>query len=238
LKSLGFSPWKIGVLLSQMQLMRLFGPYFLGAFSYRLGRRISIVHMTSFMSLPIFSCLLFAHRFESLLFLLALHSFFWVAALPLVETLTSEHLQERATEYGRIRLWGSIGFISAVMGLGALLDHFPASLALWACFFLLVGIFLSALTIPDSSARALSDEKLPLASILLSPRVVTFFAAAFAMTAAHGPLNVFYSIFLTAHGYGALEVGALWALGVLAEIVLFSSCRSLRGGIDCARFCY
>ncbi|MDR1163886.1 MAG: MFS transporter [Candidatus Accumulibacter sp.] len=221
LKSLGFSPWRIGVLLSQMQLMRLFGPYFWGALSDRIGRRISIVRTTGFLSLPIFSCLLFARSFESLLFLLALHSFFWVAALPLVETLTFEHLRERAADYGKVRLWGSVGFIAAVMSLGGLLDRFPASSALWACLLPLAGIFLSALTIPDSPARPVIDAALPVADILRRPRVVAFFAAVFAMTAAHGPLNVFYSIFLAAHGYGAVEIGALWTLGVLAEIAFF-----------------
>jgi PPP family 3-phenylpropionic acid transporter len=64
-------------------------------------------------------------------------------------------------------------------------------------------------------------EAAPIAVILRRPRVAAFFAAAFAMTAAHGPLNIFYSIFLTSRGYCAFAAGALWALGVVAEIVLF-----------------
>ena len=41
------------------------------------------------------------------------------------------------------------------------------------------------------------------------------------MTAAHGALNIFYTLFLDAHGVSKSVVGALWTLGVLAEIGVF-----------------
>ena len=41
------------------------------------------------------------------------------------------------------------------------------------------------------------------------------------MSAAHGALYVFYSIHLADNGYSKAEVGGLWSLGVLAEIVVF-----------------
>jgi hypothetical protein len=56
---------------------------------------------------------------------MAVLAFFWSAALPLVETLTFDHLREERGRYSRIRLWGSIGFIVAVMGTGAVLDRLP-----------------------------------------------------------------------------------------------------------------
>ncbi|HBZ90828.1 MAG TPA: MFS transporter, partial [Gammaproteobacteria bacterium] len=37
----------------------------------------------------------------------------------------------------------------------------------------------------------------------------------------HGPLNVFFTLYVQAHGYTAFEAGQLWALGVFAEVVLF-----------------
>ena len=41
------------------------------------------------------------------------------------------------------------------------------------------------------------------------------------MAAAHGVLNIFYSIFLSDHGYSKSVVGGLWSIAVLAEIVVF-----------------
>ena len=41
------------------------------------------------------------------------------------------------------------------------------------------------------------------------------------MSAAHGALNIFYSIFLSDHGFSKAVVGSLWSMGVVAEIVVF-----------------
>jgi PPP family 3-phenylpropionic acid transporter len=41
------------------------------------------------------------------------------------------------------------------------------------------------------------------------------------MAVSHGPFHTFYSIWLVDHGYSKGGVGALWALGVLAEIIVF-----------------
>nr|MBP8163156.1 MFS transporter [Propionivibrio sp.] len=43
LQSRSFSAWDIGLLMSQMQLMRLFGPYVWGALADRLGKRLFVI---------------------------------------------------------------------------------------------------------------------------------------------------------------------------------------------------
>ncbi|MEI7612028.1 MAG: MFS transporter [Betaproteobacteria bacterium] len=222
LQSLSFSAWDIGVLLSQMQLMRLVGPYCWGVLSDRLGQRVKIIRLTGLVTLLVFSGLFFAHSFTALLVALAIHSFFWVATLPLVETLTFEHLRENPARYSRIRLWGSVGFVVAVLGTGVLLDYFPIVSLLWVSVAILAGIALCSLLIPEAPVRPhLDDDPLPIADILRQTHVKAFFVACFLMTAAHGALNIFYSIFLSGHGYSKAVVGGLWSLGVLAEIVVF-----------------
>ena len=59
LQSLSFSAWDIGVLMSQMQLMRLFGPYLWGVLSDRLGHRVVIIRLTGFVTLIVFSALFY-----------------------------------------------------------------------------------------------------------------------------------------------------------------------------------
>ena len=130
LQSLSFSAWDIGLLMSQMQLMRLVGPYLWGALADHLQRRVAIVRLAALVSLIGFSTFFFVRSFEALLLAMALLAFFWSGALPLVETLTFDHLRDQSARYSRIRLWGSIGFIAAVLGTGALLDHLSLKLIL------------------------------------------------------------------------------------------------------------
>ena len=228
LQSLSFSAWDIGLLMSQMQVMRILGPYFWGALADRLGQRLTIIRTTSVLTLLIFPAFFFTTRFASLFVVLAVLSFFWVAALPLVEALAFDHLRDQPSGYGRIRIWGSLGFIAAVLLIGALLDHFGLDSLLWAILLLLAGTVLHAFLLPEAAPMKRQEEALrPIGEILRQPHVCALLAACFFMTAAHGALNIFYSIFLAGHGYSKFAVGGLWSLGVLAEILVFFFMTSL-----------
>lgn len=221
LQSLSFSAWDIGLLMSQMQLMRLVGPYLWGWLADRGCKRMLIVRLAGAISLAGFLAFFWFDRLGSMLVAMAILAFFWSAALPLVETLTFDHLQEQPGRYSSIRLWGSVGFIVTVLGTGALLDWVPVVGVLWVCTLILVGILLFSLVVPEAPPRVHPGLQASVASILAQPRVRALLAACFAMSAAHGALYIFYSIHLADHGYSKAEVGGLWALGVVAEILLF-----------------
>src|SRR5574343_252789 len=221
LQSLNFSAWDIGLLMSQMQLMRLFGPNLWGWVADHFGHRMTIIRLAGGIGLAGFTAFFWLDKLPGMLVAMAVLAFFWSAALPLVEMLTFDHLREEFGRYSRIRLWGSIGFIVAVMLTGALLDIAPPVAVLWACWMILLGILLYALILPEAPPKPHSRNAPPIADILRQPKVMALMAACFAMSAAHGAFYVFYSIHLDAHGYPKTEVGLLWSLGVLAEIVVF-----------------
>jgi PPP family 3-phenylpropionic acid transporter len=148
-------------------------------------------------------------------------AFFWSAALPLIEALTFSHLGPQASRYGAIRLWGSLGFIVAVLGLGWLLERLPVSATLWVSLGMLFGILACAMVLPDKGHNRHEADRLPIADILRRREVKALFAACFFMAAAHGALYAFYSIHLVGRGYGPSMVGFLWTLGVVAEIIVF-----------------
>ena len=221
LQSLNFSAWDIGLLMSQMQLMRLFGPNLWGWLADRTGRRVAIVRLAGAISLAGFSAFFWLDRLAGMLVAMAFLAFFWSAALPLVETLTFDHLRDEKGHYSRIRVWGSIGFIAAVMGTGGILDLVPIDGVLWVCWGILLGILGLAMLVPEAPHPADHPDNPPITAILRQPRVRALLAACFAMSAAHGALYVFYSIHLADHAYSKTEVGVLWSLGVLAEIIVF-----------------
>lgn len=220
LQSLGLAAAAIATLMSLMQAMRLVAPNLWGWLAERLGRKAVVVRASALLSTAGFLIFFVARDFWTLFAAMAVMSFFWSAALPLVEALTLRHLEGRAEHYGRIRLWGSVGFIIAVLGTGAWLDRAPLDSLLWVILALLTGIVVCAWLLADAPVRAV-EVPMDLRSGLMRPEVVAFLAAGFFMSAAHGPFYVFYSIHLVDHGYDKLAVGALWSLGVVAEIVVF-----------------
>lgn len=221
LQSLGLSAWDIGLLMSQMQLMRLFGPNLWGWLADRHGHRLGMVRLAGLAGWLGFMSFFWFDRLASMLVAMAILAFFWSAALPLVETLTFDHLRERRGDYARIRLWGSVGFIVAVLGAGAVLDHVPPAGILWVCSGILAMLFALALTLPEATAQHAGAAAVSILPILRQGRVRALMAASFAMSAAHGPFYVFYSIHLAGHGYSNTGVGLLWSLGVVAEIIVF-----------------
>ncbi|NHC06174.1 MFS transporter [Azonexus fungiphilus] len=221
LQSLDFSAWDIGLLMSQMQLMRMFGPNLWGWLVDHFGHRVTVIRLAGAIGLAGFSAFFWLDRLPGMLVAMAVLALFWSAALPLVETLTFDHLREERGRYGNIRVWGSVGFIIAVMGTGALLDRVAPVGVLWVCALILAGILGCALVLPEAPQRPAGGDEAPIGRILRQPRVLALMGACFAMSAAHGGFYVFFSIHLSGNGYAKTAVGLLWSLGVLAEIGIF-----------------
>ena len=94
LQSLSFSAWDIGLLMSQMQLMRLFGPNLWGWLVDHFGHRLVVIRLAGAVGLAGFLAFFWLDRLPGMLVAMAVLALFWSAALPLVETLTFDHLRE------------------------------------------------------------------------------------------------------------------------------------------------
>ncbi len=221
LQSLHFAAFEIGVLMSLLQVMRIFAPNIWGHWADRLGRRIPIVQLAALGSTLAFCGVFFGHAFWWLFAVMAAMSFFWSASLPLVEATTLSHLGERIHRYGRIRLWGSVGFVLAVLGLGYAFDAVNIAWLPWAVLGFLAGTALFARWIPEAEIGVHAADHHPVSAILKQRPVWGLLLACFLMAAAHGPYYTFYSIYLVGAGYSKSQVGWLWAVGVICEIAVF-----------------
>lgn len=221
LKSLGFDAFDIGVLMSLLAVTRIFAPNIWGWLADRSGKRVAIVQMAAIASLFCFAGVFFGQSFWWMFAVMTGMSFFWSASLPLVEATTFSHLGERTDGYGRIRLWGSLGFIASVVSLGYALDLVSISWLPWMVFAMLAGVALFARFIPEAELLPHAHDHVSIWKLMRDPQVMVLIAACFLMSAAHGPYYSFYSIYLGEHGYSKSLIGWLWALGVICEIGIF-----------------
>src|SRR5712691_2572008 len=201
LKSLDFSASEIGVLMSLLLATRIFAPTLWGWLADRSGKRVGIVRVAAALSLASYFGVSFGVSFWWMFAVMALISFFWSASLPLVEATTLSHLGDSAASYGRVRLWGSFGFIVAVIGIGYVLDVAEVRILLWLVLGLMVGIVIFARHIPEAESVTHHTDRQPARQILKQPEVAALFAACFLMAAAHGPYYTFYSLYLVEHDY-------------------------------------
>ena len=221
LKSLHFDPIEIGILMSIQPVMRMIAPSIWGWLADHTGRSKDVVVMAATLSAVFYLGVFATTSFWGLFLVLALMSFFWTASMPLVEATTLTWLGKNTAHYGRLRSWGSIGFIVAVVGLGYAFDYIAIAWLLWAGLVCEIGILVFARQMPKTEVIAHHTDNQPIKQIVLQPRVLALFGACFLMSVAHGPYYTFFSIYLVEHGYAKSAVGGLWALGVICEIGVF-----------------
>ena len=220
---LGFSPARIGELIAIPMLMRCLAPNLWGWLGDHTGQRLLIVRLGALCTLVCFAGIFFSQSYGWLALIMATHAFFWHAVLPQFEVITLAHLREQAARYSQIRLWGSIGFIVAVVGLGLLfewlsLDAYPAALLV-----IMAGIVVSSFWVPNAQPvlRPSTLESEGFVRQLRRPGILAFYVCVGLMQLSNGPYYTFLTLHLEGVGYSRGAIGLFWALGVVAEILLF-----------------
>jgi PPP family 3-phenylpropionic acid transporter len=221
LRSLGFGEVQIGELVAIVMATKIVAPNLWGWIADHTGRRMAIVRLASLLAVVCFAGVLLGSGYWWLALVMAAFSFFWNASLPQFEATTMTHLGERVHRYSSIRLWGSLGFIVTVAGLGYVFDRAGIAYLPWVLLALFAGIWANSLLVPERAAGHLPLDHEPLRRVLARPEVGALLLATFLVQASHGPYYAFYSIYLEDHGYRANVIGELWAAGVVAEIGLF-----------------
>ena len=212
----GLGAAEIAFVLALPQLVRVFAPAAWGWIADRTGALRAIVVLACAANAACFALLPRAASLAAIAWLVGAASLLSAAALPLVEAITLGALAAQPGRYGPIRLWGSVGFIAAVLGGGAWLDRhpvetLPAALVAFSLASLAVAFALPAATGHASATGAWR----------ITPAAAALLAAGFCVSVGHGTLLAFLTLHLQRIGYSGTTIGLLWTLGVLAEIVVF-----------------
>jgi MFS transporter, PPP family, 3-phenylpropionic acid transporter len=227
LKHCGFNAGQIGEFSALIVGTRIISPNLVGYLADRTGKNLPIIRMTSLYTVLIFAYFLFPQNYFHLVLITAGFGLFWNASLPQFEAVTLFHLKDQTHRYSQIRLWGSVGFVIAVIGFGRFLDNHPVTQLPIIITVLLIGSWFTTLITPEAKPIKHVTATVGLLQILKKPEVLAFLAVNCLLQISHGPYYVFYSIYLNDNHYSSTIIGFLWALGVCAEIILFMSMRHL-----------
>ena len=215
------SATQIGILMSMMQVMRIFGPNLWGWVADYTRRRVLVLRITSVAAACVFAGMFWGESFAYFFTLLILLNLFTSAQGPLSEAQMLSTMRGDLTHYGRLRLWGSVGFIVAVMVAGQLLDTFGIGLMPAIALLLLLLVVFAAAWMREQPQEPHTQSAPSVLSLLRQREVFAFFVSTFLMVAAHAALYVYFSLYLAHIGYSKTVIGLMWSLGVIAEIVFF-----------------
>lgn len=238
-KSLGLSTLAIGAMSSLQAWTRLLAPYAWSWLADHSGQRVGLIRWAARGTLAAsFGLLLLAGLqawggappwltgVAAVAVLVALLFIANGGIVPLAEAALAQRLAVGSSidagRYGRIRVWGSLGFIAAVGLAGVLLQW----LDIFAFPLLVVALNIGLVAAANRLPRQIEHEALSAAAPtvwpqLRRPEVAWFLASVFFTVLAHVSVYAFLSLFLDSLGYGKSAVGALWAVSVACEVVFF-----------------
>jgi PPP family 3-phenylpropionic acid transporter len=217
----GMTAAEIGILMSLMQVMRIFGPNLWGWVADRQQQRVRVLRITALAASAAFCGIFAGQTFTQFLIVMIAVNAFTSAQVPLSEALMLSEMQGDLTHYGRLRLWGSVGFIAAAVLAGPLLDQYGIRTMLWIALGLLLLVLGASMRMREPVRMHAAQELQSALALLRRRDVAAFFASTFLMIAAHASLYVFYSLYLAQIGYSNTVIGLMWSLGVVVEIVFF-----------------
>jgi MFS transporter, PPP family, 3-phenylpropionic acid transporter len=226
LKEQGLTLIAISLMTAVQSATRLFAPYGWGALSDHTGERVKLLRYSATAALVASLGLWFDGGLWWLALVLLVMFTHTSSMMPMSEAAMA-HLVSRggafdARRYGRVRLWGSAGFLVTVFAAGAWFEafgmrHFPA----WTLL-TLGAVVASVWWLPDlKEAVPAHAEKLPVGPVLRQPVVRWLFASIFFHVMSHIAIYAFFSLYLDALGYSKTTIGLMWAVSVVVEIGWF-----------------
>lgn len=234
LKSLLPTSAQIGVLMALSPVSRFVFPAFWGLWADRLGHRRPLILFSLAGSAAAFALFLWAREFWSLAAVMFLYGFLLVPAIPLLEGLVQEEAEHRGFTYGRVRLWGSVGFIAFSLAFGRLLDHYPIRIILPGILGLTLLNLLPGLALPPGRPPGRHPRR-SLRRELGRWEVRLFLASTTLMQASHGAYYAYYSLHLDRQGFSRTAIGGLWTLAVAAEVVMLFGSGPLLASVGTPR---
>jgi PPP family 3-phenylpropionic acid transporter len=208
-----YTKLEVGVIYSSAPFMRFLLPFIFKYF-IKLDRRVYTISLL----LTAISAFLFLGTVENFILYFLASLLFGASmgvSLPFIETIALDRLSKE--DYGKVRLWGSIGFIAVALWLGKVLNsQYEALYYLLSMAFLtlIVGVVVVSY---DSQKEEIKEESDNLFSL---SKYWAFWVSIFLMQLSFGGFYNFFTIYELDHGV-SLEVASwLWTFGVVCEIFM------------------
>lgn len=212
LLELGYSTVEVGIIYAAAPFMRFLLPF---VFRHYLALSPKVYLLS--LLFTFIGTLLFINSVESFWGYLLANLLFGAAmgiSLPYIETIALASLSK--SHYGKVRLWGSLGFMGIALWLGKVLETPYEALYYLSAMAFLTLLFGALLTKYDTTSHESAQDD---ASFSLS-KYWAFWSSIFLMQVGFGGFYNFFTIYETSHGISLEMTSWMWSFGVICEIVM------------------
>jgi len=212
LLELGYSAIEVGIVYAAAPFMRFLLPFIFRHFVTLTFKIYLFALLMTFIG-----TLLFLGTVDDFWLYLTANMLFGASmgiSLPYVETIALASLSKN--RYGRVRLWGSLGFMGIALWLGKILQEPYEALYYLSAMAFLTLIFGGILIRHDTVDHPGTQDN---SSFSLS-KYWAFWLSVFLMQVGFGGFYNFFTIYETAHGVSLEMTSWMWSFGVICEIVM------------------
>ena len=196
----------------------------------RTGNARIILILLALGSLGTILALFWTTSFNAILLNALIFALFWTSIMPLTEAITMTGVRRDGLNYGRIRLWGSLAYIVASFAGGLIIQHYGPSSPLWLMLIAMIYVVVAGFLLPKPIGKGrVRKATLPPAirtsevlGLMKTRSFLIFLISASALQTTHAVYYLFATLHWQSLGYSGSTIGALWAVGVIAEILLFA----------------
>ncbi len=223
----GFNAQQIGFLLAILMATRIVAPNIWAIVADKTGMRGQLVKLGAACSAVAFLTFFYHGGFIYLAVSLFIYTFFWNAILAQLEVITLESLGENTGGYGRIRSFGSLGYLVFVVFMGFGISQWGTEILPFIGFGLFLGLLACSLALPNT--RVVIDKASDNQPLKIDKTIFWFLLSALLLQMSAGPFYGFFVLYLKQLGYIEFVAGVFVALGVVAEIIMFMFAPRLIG---------
>ncbi len=212
LLELGYSAMEVGIIYAAAPFMRFLLPF---VFRHFLALTFKVYLFA--LLLTFIGTLLFLSSIDNFWLYLSANLLFGASmgiSLPYVETIALASLSK--SHYGKVRLWGSLGFMGIALWLGKILQSPYQALYYLSAMAFFTLIFGGILVRHDTAEHTTVQDN---SSFSLS-KYWAFWLSVFLMQVGFGGFYNFFTIYETAHGISLEMTSWMWSFGVICEIFM------------------
>ena len=219
----------MGAIAATSPAMGLLGPPLFGLVADAFGKRAGLLRVAaagafaSMATLALFAVLGKGLSFPLLFVLLLAFAACRSPMNTLADLVAIDVAATGESTYGRIRLWGSLGFVAGAVFGGRAVDAralAPMPVVVGAAF---LGAAIAAFALPRERATAKARATGTLRAMLRDAPFRAFLLTTALSQLAHSAYDVAFSLHLRDRGFTSDRVGLAWGLGVLAEVLLMAA---------------
>ncbi|MGA2447832.1 MAG: MFS transporter [Polyangiaceae bacterium] len=229
LEARGMLGTRLGMISAAGPATGMVAPLVIGVLADRMGLRGGLLQVAwagALATLAALTALAYLHvplGFVTLFAAALLLALFRSPTTLVADVLALEHTAAGTASYGRVRLWGSIGFMTTAVVVPYVMDpadslQFPLGLTA-----ITLSALVAALALPSRAGLPARTAPEAWRSLWIDADVRLFCLTAFLYQCGHVAYDLCFTLHLLALGAPRTTVGLAWAIGTGSEVILMAA---------------